>query len=157
MCSPGHTELLRSCSGSGMTKKIDIWSLGCILAELWTGFVLFQNDSVQSLLARIISIIGQFPPSVLSRGRYVPNYFTQTGTLYKDCLDAPANPEEGRKVHLLHPKKSSLRQRLRTKDELFLDFVQHLLQLDPAKRPTASDALKHEWLKPGRYGDGLQS
>lgn len=33
--------------------KIDIWSLGCILAELYTGNVLFQNDSVQSLLARV--------------------------------------------------------------------------------------------------------
>jgi len=33
--------------------KIDIWSLGCILAELYTGNVLFQNDSLQSLLARV--------------------------------------------------------------------------------------------------------
>lgn len=33
--------------------KIDIWSLGCILAELYTGNVLFNNDSIQSLLARV--------------------------------------------------------------------------------------------------------
>jgi serine/threonine protein kinase len=33
--------------------KIDIWSFGCILAELYTGNVLFQNDSIQSLLARV--------------------------------------------------------------------------------------------------------
>jgi hypothetical protein len=33
--------------------KVDMWSLGCILAELFTGNVLFQNDSVQSLLARV--------------------------------------------------------------------------------------------------------
>jgi hypothetical protein len=33
--------------------KIDIWSLGCILAELYTGNVLFHNDSIQSLLARV--------------------------------------------------------------------------------------------------------
>eukprot|EP00913_Durusdinium_trenchii_P014844 g13921.t1 len=26
-------------------QKIDLWSLGCIIAELWTGYVLFQNDS----------------------------------------------------------------------------------------------------------------
>lgn len=30
-----------------------MWSLGCILAELLTGNVLFQNDSVQGLLARV--------------------------------------------------------------------------------------------------------
>jgi serine/threonine protein kinase len=34
--------------------KIDIWSLGCIIAELYTGIVLFQNDSIQSLLARVL-------------------------------------------------------------------------------------------------------
>ena len=42
-------------------QKIDIWSLGCIVAELWTGRVLFQNDSVQSMLARIAGIVGPFP------------------------------------------------------------------------------------------------
>jgi serine/threonine protein kinase len=26
--------------------KIDMWSVGCILAELFTGYVLFQNDSI---------------------------------------------------------------------------------------------------------------
>ena len=33
--------------------KIDMWSLGCILAELYTGNVIFQNDSIQSLIARV--------------------------------------------------------------------------------------------------------
>jgi tRNA A-37 threonylcarbamoyl transferase component Bud32 len=37
--------------------KIDIWSLGCIIAELYTGNVLFQNDSIQSLLARVKYLI----------------------------------------------------------------------------------------------------
>lgn len=39
-------------------QKIDLWSLGCVLAELFTGQVLFQNDSEQALLARIIATIG---------------------------------------------------------------------------------------------------
>lgn len=38
--------------------KIDIWSLGCIAAELHTGRVLFTNDCSATLLARIISILG---------------------------------------------------------------------------------------------------
>ncbi|CAJ1411169.1 unnamed protein product [Effrenium voratum] len=58
-------------------QKIDLWSLGCIIAELWSGFVLFQNDSVQSLLARILGILGPFPSHMMAVGRFVPQYFTQ--------------------------------------------------------------------------------
>merc|ERR1719375_1495506 len=65
-------------------QKIDIWSLGCVIAELWTGYVLFQNDSVQSLLARIAGIVGPFPASMLAVGRFVPQYFTQDGQLYQE-------------------------------------------------------------------------
>jgi serine/threonine protein kinase len=67
--------------------KIDIWSLGCILAELWTGYVLFQNDTVQGLLARVIGIIGPFPENMLKEGRLVGNFFTKEKLLYQDALE----------------------------------------------------------------------
>merc|ERR1719316_1800963 len=114
-------------------QKIDLWSLGCIIAELWTGYVLFQNDSVQSLLARIVGIIGSFPMDMMTRGRYVPQYFTQDGQLYQE-IEGPACPDRGRRLHLLVPKKSSLRQRMRTDSDVFLSFLEQLLQLDPSKR-----------------------
>ncbi|CAK0905214.1 unnamed protein product [Prorocentrum cordatum] len=123
--------------GLGYDQKIDIWSLGCIIAELWTGYVLFQNDSVQSLLAR-----------------YVPQYFTQDGQLYQEIEGAPC-AERGRRLHLLVPKRTSLRQRLRTDCAEFLDFVEQLLRLDPAGRPTAAEALAHPFLSAGRFPDGL--
>mmetsp|Transcript_79743 Transcript_79743/g.154129 ORF Transcript_79743/g.154129 Transcript_79743/m.154129 type:complete len:838 (+) Transcript_79743:77-2590(+) len=135
-------------------QKIDLWSLGCILAELWTGYVLFQNESVQSLLARILGIIGDFPYHLMTRGKYVPQYFTQDGQLYQE-IEGPACPNRGRKLHLLVPKKTSLRQRMRTDCEEFLDFLTQLLQLDPSKRPTASEALRHPWLARCKYSDGL--
>ena len=122
-------------------QKIDLWSLGCIIAELWTGaacscilvaagYVLFQNDSVQSLLARILGIIGDFPYHLMTSGKYVPQYFTQDGQLYQEIEGQPC-PERGRRLHLLAPwllsksqpsadcgllevpKKTSLRQRMR--------------------------------------------
>merc|ERR1712060_501182 len=42
-------------------QKIDVWSVGCVIAELWTGSVLFQGDSTHSLLARLVGICGGLP------------------------------------------------------------------------------------------------
>ncbi len=61
-------------------QAIDLWSLGCILAELFTGYVLFQvptdcflsyfvqNNSVATLLARVMGIIGPVKESLLKKG-----------------------------------------------------------------------------------------
>ncbi|KAK1288676.1 Serine/threonine-protein kinase AFC2 [Acorus calamus] len=64
-------------------KKIDIWSLGCILAELCTGNVLFQNDSPATLLARVLGIIGPIEQGMLSKGRDTYKYFTKNQSLYE--------------------------------------------------------------------------
>ncbi|KAI3972474.1 hypothetical protein MKW92_053762 [Papaver armeniacum] len=120
-------------------KKIDIWSLGCILAELCTGNVLFQNDSPATLLARVIGIIGPIEQGMLAKGRDTYKYFTKNHMLYE------RNQETNRLEYLI-PKKSSLRHRLPMGDQGFVDFVGHLLEVNPKKRPTASEALKHPWL-----------
>eukprot|EP00929_Paragymnodinium_shiwhaense_P075445 TRINITY_DN38572_c0_g1_i1.p1 TRINITY_DN38572_c0_g1~~TRINITY_DN38572_c0_g1_i1.p1 ORF type:complete len:850 (-),score=209.84 TRINITY_DN38572_c0_g1_i1:162-2711(-) len=133
-------------------QKVDIWSLGCIVAELWAGYVLFQNDSVQSLLARIVGILGAFPSHMLDAGRHVPNFFCQDGRLYKEL---ESGTDEARRIQLLLPKRTSLRQRMRTSDEEFLNFLTQVLQVNPDFRLTAKEALAHPWLARGRYADGL--
>ncbi|KAL8547783.1 hypothetical protein ACS0TY_007209 [Phlomoides rotata] len=121
-------------------KKIDIWSLGCILAELCTGNVLFQNDSPATLLARVLGIIGPIEQEMLAKGRDTYKYFTKNHMLYE------RNQETSRLEYLI-PKKSSLRHRLPMGDQGFIDFVAHLLEVNPKKRPSASEALKHPWLQ----------
>lgn len=44
------------------------------------------------------------------------------------------------------PQETSLEDHLQVSDELFLDFVRSLLEINPQKRPTASEALQHPWL-----------
>jgi len=148
--------------GLAYDQKIDIWSLGCIVAELWAGFVLFQNDSVQSLLARIMGILGPLPAHMMATGRFVPQYFTQDGRLFRESQSPPPSSaatmpvDPHRSLHLLVPKRTSLKQRMRTNDEVFLDFLSSLLQVDPALRPSATEALQHPFLSTGRYSDGFQ-
>uniref|UniRef100_A0A5B7BXV7 Putative ATP-binding protein n=1 Tax=Davidia involucrata TaxID=16924 RepID=A0A5B7BXV7_DAVIN len=120
-------------------KKIDIWSLGCILAELCTGSVLFQNDSPATLLARVIGIIGSIDQDMLAKGRDTYKYFTKNHMLYERNQDT-------NRLEYLIPKKTSLRHRLPMGDQGFIDFVAHLLEINPKKRPSASEALKHQWL-----------
>ncbi|KAG6401992.1 hypothetical protein SASPL_138860 [Salvia splendens] len=121
-------------------KKIDVWSLGCILAELCTGNVLFQNDSPATLLARVIGIIGSIEQGMLAKGRDTYKYFTKNHMLYERNQDS-------NRLEYLIPKKSSLRHRLPMGDQGFIDFVAHLLEVNPDKRPSASEALKHPWLQ----------
>jgi serine/threonine protein kinase len=142
-------------------QKIDVWSLGCILAELWTGTVLFHNHSVASLLSRIIAIIGPFPKLMLAEGVNVPKYFTASNRLYESTLDVEdddasnsktytsrtSNEEEG--YILLYPKKTSLKHRLRVNYEKFIDFMDKLLQIDPNNRMSTRQALNHPFLKNG--------
>ncbi|KAL4575309.1 hypothetical protein LXL04_022151 [Taraxacum kok-saghyz] len=120
-------------------KKIDVWSLGCILAELCTGNVLFQNDSPATLLARVIGIISQIDQDMLAKGKDAHKYFTKNHMLYERNQDT-------NRLEYLIPKKTSLRHRLPMGDQGFIDFVSHLLEINPKKRPSASEALKHPWL-----------
>ena len=132
--------------------KVDIWSLGCILAELWTGNVLFQNDSIQSYLARIMGICGPLP-EYMFKGKIANTYFSKEKLLFIEIEDnANQSNIEGdsnvgkKKMHIIIPKKSNIRNRLKANDDLFVDFIKNLLEVDHTKRPTASEALKHAWL-----------
>lgn len=151
-------EVILGCS---YDYKIDIWSLGCILAELLTGYVLFQNESVQGLLSRIVGIIGPFPEYMMKEGRLVANFFTREGLIYQEVKDGdeeeksqkgakkkPSQPvdDEELKIHIMIAKKTTLKQRLQCDDAYFLDFVRWLLEVDPLKRPSAKEALQHPFL-----------
>ncbi|KAK6786460.1 hypothetical protein RDI58_014985 [Solanum bulbocastanum] len=119
--------------------KIDLWSLGCILGELCSGEVLFPNEAVVMLLARVIGMLGPVDMDMLERGQETQKYFTKDYDLYHINEDTSL-------LEYIIPEETSLEHQLSVSDPLFLDFVRKLLEINPQKRLTAKEALDHPWL-----------
>ncbi|OMJ95010.1 hypothetical protein SteCoe_1708 [Stentor coeruleus] len=151
--------------------RIDVWSLGCILFELFTGNVLFQNTCIQELLARVVSICGPLSEEIHRTGRHVSRFFTKEKLIYKEVEDDKALDnrhlseemieliklarKNKKKIQLLIPKRSSIKNRLHCNDMIFIDFLKCLLDPDKDRRLTVVEALRHPFITECKYQDGL--
>ncbi|XP_078437732.1 YAK1-like protein 1 isoform X2 [Wolffia australiana] len=62
---------------------IDMWSVGCIVAELFLGLPLFPGASEFDLLRRMINILGGQPPDeILRESKSTSKYFKQVGSIH---------------------------------------------------------------------------
>ena len=97
---------------------IDMWSLGCVVAEMYTGEVTFQNDSEVSMLSRIEAIRGPFPKHMIAKGRNSHRIFTDSGLIYEkvsqeedDTISNSASSANDQ-VRIYQPKMTTLAARL---------------------------------------------
>ena len=63
------------------------------------------------------------------------------------CLPLPTPASPQGRYEFLRPKATSLARRVPQADDGMLAFLRCLLQPDPAKRPSAAEALQHPWLQ----------
>ncbi|KAM8712845.1 hypothetical protein ACLKA7_013216 [Drosophila subpalustris] len=122
----------------------DIWSAACVIYELATGDPLFQinnnEDMIRNMLhlAAIIEHLRPIPMKLIVRGRKSHNMFDQHGQLlYMDKI----HHNSLRNV-LLDRYSWSLADAVP-----FASFLEYMLELEPANRPTAAECLRHPWLK----------
>ncbi|KAF3795911.1 Dual specificity protein kinase [Nymphaea thermarum] len=73
--------------GYPYTTAIDMWSVGCIVAELFLGFPLFPGASEFDLIRRMRETLGGQPPDYMLRDAKNANkFFKHVGSIH--CLDA---------------------------------------------------------------------
>ncbi|WFD01655.1 dual-specificity kinase [Malassezia obtusa] len=126
--------------GMDYNMAIDMWSLGCILVELHTGYPIFPGENEQDQLACMMEVLGLPDRALLERSTRRKLFFDSTG--------AP-RPVVNSRGQRRRPSTRSLAAAARTRDELFLDFIAQCLTWDPARRLTADAALQHPWFTHG--------
>uniref|UniRef100_A0A8C6U2A3 Protein kinase domain-containing protein n=1 Tax=Neogobius melanostomus TaxID=47308 RepID=A0A8C6U2A3_9GOBI len=61
--------------GGAITEAIDIWSVGCIAAQMFLGTHLFATTNQYDLMRHVVRIVGQPPKHVLDSGKHTRNFF----------------------------------------------------------------------------------
>ncbi|KAG5998715.1 hypothetical protein E4U52_005676 [Claviceps spartinae] len=123
----------------GMTygMPIDMWSVGCILAELYTGVPIFPGENEQEQLACIMEVFG--PPE---------KHLIEKSTRKKLFFDSMGKPRlsVSSKGRRRRPSSKTLQQVLKCDDEVFVDFIARCLRWDPERRLRPEDAVRHEFI-----------
>ena len=61
--------------GSSYNVAIDMWSLGCVAAELYLGLPLFPGASEHDLLVRVVETLGSLPTNLLLESKNSAKFF----------------------------------------------------------------------------------
>ncbi|KAJ1335061.1 dual-specificity kinase [Microdochium nivale] len=139
--------------GLGWSFPCDIWSIGCILVEFYTGDALFQtHDNLEHLAmmenvcdGRIDSHLVQSVNKMATRsgGNPASKYFKRLKLDYPTAETTRASrrfvKNMKRLEDIMPPSNNFLK--------LFLDLLKKIFVYDPAKRITAREALEHPWFR----------
>ncbi|KAJ7185656.1 mitogen-activated protein kinase [Mycena filopes] len=109
------------------TKAIDVWSVGCILAEMLSGKPLFPGRDYHHQLTLILDVLGT--PTL-------DEFYAISTRRSRDYIRA-----------LPFRKRRPFAQLFPNATPLALDFLAKTLTFDPKKRITAEDALAHPYLE----------
>lgn len=114
-------ELLLGSTNYG--GEVDLWSVGCVFAELFMGKPILKGRTEVEQLHKIFRLCGT-PPDDYWRTSRLP-----LATMFK--------PQQ--------PYDSTLRERCRELPKSAVDLIQTLLSIEPDKRGTAASALESEY------------
>ncbi|KAM5581318.1 putative serine/threonine-protein kinase [Rosa sericea] len=111
------------------TVSVDLWSVGCVFAELYLGKPILKGRTEVEQLHKIFKLCGS-PPEEYWKNSKLPH-----ATMFK--------PQ--------YSYESSLRERCKEFPTTSVDLLQTLLSVEPYNRGTASSALMSEYFRTKPY------
>ncbi|EPY27973.1 hypothetical protein STCU_01622 [Strigomonas culicis] len=107
------------------TPAADVWSVGCIVAEMVLGYSLFRGENSRDQLDKVFYVVG-----------------TPTEETWPGVTKLPGY-DNTFKIYRVAP----LSQRLPDYDKKAAEFIAYLLVANPRNRPTIPNILKHPFLQ----------
>ena len=150
--------------GMNYSFEIDMWSLGCVLFELFTALPLFPGQNEYQMIELITTMLGKIPDNILENSTKKSMFFLKNGMLKSEqqyyidngFANVPQTDFNYRyfmkpnlkNVILEYGKNSEKGIKKKEKDKrlIFYDFLNKILKIDPEKRLTPAEALKHNFI-----------
>jgi len=121
----------------GWSQPCDVWSIGCIMFELYLGITLFQTHDNREHLAMMERILGPIPSRMAKK--------TKSKYFYHGKLDWDERSSAGRYIRdNCHP----LMRYMKTDDEdtrQLFDLIRKMLEYEASQRITLPEALNHPY------------
>lgn len=163
--------------GLPYSAAIDMWSLGCIVVELFLGLPLFPGSSEYNQVSRITEMLGTPPTWMLEVGKQSGEFFEKTNDeygrrMYKlksmDQYSREHNTKEQPSKKYFNattltdiiksyplPRKNMKQneiEREMANRNSFIDFVHGLLNLNPLERWSPQQAKLHPFITQQKFG-----
>ncbi|TKA28350.1 hypothetical protein B0A50_03817 [Salinomyces thailandicus] len=153
--------------GMPFDYAIDMWSIGCTLFELYTGRILFAGADNNQMLRAIQECRGKLPIRMLKKSSLADRHFDLDGNFFSQERDKVTGKTMMKPMNFGNQSAitgKDLRTRLAgivakggTPAQLkehasFLDLLEKCLQLDPARRVSPNEALRHGFITHGGIG-----
>jgi dual specificity tyrosine-phosphorylation-regulated kinase 2/3/4 len=122
--------------GIPYSTSIDMWSLGCIVSEFFTGTPLFTGSSEHEQIHYFLEVLGLPPAHVLKVSSKTRQFFDKNGN--------PVNVEGWSDAGL--PGSRPVEHVLYDAPDDLIDFVKKCLEWDPSLRLRPSEALRHPFI-----------
>ncbi|KAK9468231.1 kinase-like domain-containing protein, partial [Lipomyces arxii] len=138
---------------------IDMWSIGCTLFELYTGKILFAGANNNQMLKVIMQARGKIPHKLLRRGAFTSMHFDSNLTFLSREQDSLTGKQVSKPLSLANNttggqrdiKARVLQHHATRADErlvaMFADLLDKCLNLNPEKRLTPAEALRHPFVQ----------
>lgn len=132
--------------GIGWNELSDVWSMGCIFMELYTGELLFGTHENLEHLALMERTLGPLPERMLRevKSGEMQKYVVQDRS-GKPRLNWPEGAQSSSSEK--HVRSQLPMSEMTPPEHAALsEFVGHLLVHDKSRRPSAKEALRHRFL-----------